>query len=339
MDDKSNETIVVLPRNTIKRIISDVKDLMKSPLEDEGIYYHHDEEDILKGYAVITGPKDSLYYGGSYMYTFSFPRDYPHSPPVAYYHTNDGETRFHPNMYKSGKVCLSILNTWRGEPWSGCQTIRSVLLTILSVFDDKPFLHEPGITEQHPHFQLYHDIIFYKNLSFSCIIGKDKHKSERDTEEKFNGFPIYLFHEEINRVHSLVINDLVHLIVGKLDKATLKLILKKEEEVKSNMSSVSSVLENENEKNEKNEQDIDSKSKTAEYDFNQHNTEVYLSAYRISCCFNWYKLIIKYRDTFHIDINNLDIDKNSENKSELSEKISDETSNQFLNTSKKSKGK
>ena len=308
MDDKSNESIVVLPRNTIKRIISDVKDLMKSPLEDEGIYYHHDEEDILKGYAVITGPKDSLYYGGSYMYTFSFPRDYPHSPPVAYYHTNDGETRFHPNMYKSGKVCLSILNTWRGEPWSGCQTIRSVLLTILSVFDDKPFLHEPGITEQHPHFQLYHDIIFYKNLSFSCIIGNDKHKSKRDTEEKFNGFPIYLFHEEINRVHSLVINDLVHLIVGKLDNATLKLILKNEEDLKSNENN--------------NDNGSDTKTKTPAYDFDQHNKEVYLSAYRTSCCFNWYKLIIKYRDTFHIDISNLVIDDETENKGELSDKIS-----------------
>lgn len=308
MDDKSNESIVVLPRNTIKRIISDVKDLMKSPLEDEGIYYHHDEEDILKGYAVITGPKDSLYYGGTYMYTFTFPRDYPHSPPVAYYHTNDGETRFHPNMYKSGKVCLSILNTWRGEPWSGCQTIRSVLLTILSVFDDKPFLHEPGITEQHPHFQLYHDIIFYKNLSFSCIIGKDKHKSKRDTEEKFNGFPIYLFHEEINRVHSLVINDLVHLIEGKLDKATLKLILKNEEDVRCNENN--------------NDNGSETKTKTPAYDFEQHNKEVYLSAYRISCCFNWYKLIIKYRDTFHIDISNLVIDDETENNGEVSDKIS-----------------
>ena len=31
------------------------------------------------------------------------------------YLTNDGNTRFHPNLYRNGKVCLSVLNTWRGK--------------------------------------------------------------------------------------------------------------------------------------------------------------------------------------------------------------------------------
>lgn len=54
----------------------------------------------------------------------------------------------HPNMYKNRKVCVSILNTWRGEQWSGCQTIKSVLLTLMSLLDSKPLLNEPGITEK-----------------------------------------------------------------------------------------------------------------------------------------------------------------------------------------------
>jgi ubiquitin-protein ligase len=312
MADKANESIVVLSKQTIKRIISDVKDLMKSSLEDEGIYYHHDEDDILKGYALITGPKDSLYYGGSYLYTFTFPMDYPHSPPVAYYHTNDGETRFHPNMYKSGKVCLSILNTWRGEPWSGCQTIRSVLLTILSVFDDKPFLHEPGITESHSNFQLYHDIIFYKNLSFSCFLGNDNPQTKMNPQEKFNGFPLYLFHDEIKGIHSRVIDELLHMIIGKLDNTILKLILKNEEDVKNNNS--------------------------PPYDCDQHNKEVYMGAYRISCCFNWYKLILKYRDTFNIEINNLVID-DSENNDEPRGNHFDSSIKQISEVCKQSKDK
>ena len=286
MSDKKEESIV-LSKSAIKRIVSDVKDLIKSPLVDQGIYYHHDEDDILKGYALITGPKDSLYYGGYYMFTFSFPKDYPHSPPVAYYHTNDGETRFHPNMYKSGKVCLSILNTWRGEPWSGCQTIRSVLLTILSVFDDKPFLHEPGITEVHPCYDLYHDIIHFRNLSFSCFIGVDVPNTKRDPKEKFNGFPVYLFHDEINRIHSLVIDDLVKMVTDKIDVATLSHILKIEEKVKSQ------------------ENNTESSDPTEPYDINQHNKSVFLSAYRINCCFNWYKLILKFRDEFGIKLDHL----------------------------------
>ena len=42
----------------IKRLLNDVKTIYKSPLHDNGIYYSHDPNDILKGYALIIGPKD-----------------------------------------------------------------------------------------------------------------------------------------------------------------------------------------------------------------------------------------------------------------------------------------
>ncbi len=273
MSEKSD--YVVLSKSTIKRIVSDVKDLKKSPLEDQGIYYHHDEGDILRGYAYITGPKGSLYYGGSYLYTFSFPTDYPHSPPVAYYHTNDGETRFHPNMYKNGKVCLSILNTWRGEPWSGCQTIRSILLTILSVLDEKPFLHEPGITELHCDYRKYHDIVLFKNLSFSSFIGL----SQTDQSEMFNGFPVHYFKESIEKVQESVEEDLFNLILDKLNLDTLCKVL----DIEDNKAVIK-------------EEDIVSGIKFID----QHDKMVYVGAYRMSCCINWYKLYAKYRRTFRL---------------------------------------
>jgi ubiquitin-protein ligase len=67
---------------------------------------------MLLGYAYICGPKDSMYFGGNYFYKFEFPYDYPHRPPKMTFMNTDGKTRFHPNMYKTGKICLSILNTW-----------------------------------------------------------------------------------------------------------------------------------------------------------------------------------------------------------------------------------
>ena len=66
-------------------------------------------------------------------------------------------------------MCVSILNSWRGEQWSGCQTIKSVLLTIMSLLDDKPMLHEPGITRQNPDYESYHQIIQYKNYQFNTL--------------------------------------------------------------------------------------------------------------------------------------------------------------------------
>jgi ubiquitin-protein ligase len=58
--------------------------------------------------------------------------------------TNDGSTRYNPNLYKCGKVCVSILNTWSGDKWSACQTINSILLTLCSLLNNMPFLNEPG---------------------------------------------------------------------------------------------------------------------------------------------------------------------------------------------------
>ena len=40
----SSDKTIFISRETIKRLISDVRDLMNDPLTDEGIYYKHDEE-------------------------------------------------------------------------------------------------------------------------------------------------------------------------------------------------------------------------------------------------------------------------------------------------------
>jgi ubiquitin-protein ligase len=158
---------VFIRKETTLRLLKDVREMMTCT--ETGIYYKHSETDMLRGYALVMGPPDSLYHGGYYFYKFKFPPDYPHSPPVVEFLTNDGETRMHPNMYKTRKVCISILNTWRGEQWSGCQTIKSVLLTIMSLLDSKPLLNEPGITEKNPDYDVYHRIIQFKNYEF-CML-------------------------------------------------------------------------------------------------------------------------------------------------------------------------
>ena len=50
-----------ISKDTINRLLKDVKQIMKNPLYDNGIYYQHDEEDMLKGYALIVGPSDTPY--------------------------------------------------------------------------------------------------------------------------------------------------------------------------------------------------------------------------------------------------------------------------------------
>ena len=113
-------------QNYLKRIILDIRDITKSPIDN--IFYFPNEDNICKGSALIIGPKDTPYQYGFYIFEFTFPESYPHGPPVVKYRTNDGNTRFNPNFYRNGKVCLSILNTWDGEPWSSCQSLEAFLL-------------------------------------------------------------------------------------------------------------------------------------------------------------------------------------------------------------------
>ena len=167
--DLGNVSNVCIPKETIERLLKDIKDMFMSSLEDMGIYYKHSDTNILKAYVMIIGQPETLYFGGYYFFEITFPADYPHAPPLVEYLTNDGITRFHPNFYKSKKVCLSMLNTWRGEQWTSCLTIKSILLTLLSIMDSHPMLHEPGVTEKHQDYNNYHNMILYKNIDFSCI--------------------------------------------------------------------------------------------------------------------------------------------------------------------------
>jgi len=177
-----------ITRDTQHRLIKDIRDIVRNPLLDQGIMYAHDEDDMLRGYSMIIGPSDTIYADGFYFFEWIFPYNYPFSPPVLKFRTYDGVTRFHPNLYRNGKVCLSILNTWKGEQWTSCQTIRSILLTLITLFHSKPLLNEPGFTEEHQDFIPYNKLIKYANYK-SAIFGI---VSERLLPNNFIGFYTFI---------------------------------------------------------------------------------------------------------------------------------------------------
>jgi ubiquitin-conjugating enzyme E2 Z len=176
----------VITRDTINRLLKDVKQIIKNPLTNDGIYYIHDESDMMKGYAMIVGPEDTPYFGGFYFFEINYPHDYPHSPPKAIYCTNGNNVRFNPNLYKCGKVCISLLNTWAGDQWTSCQTITSVLLSLCTLLCKDPLLNEPGIHNKNPDFYNYNKIIEYSNIDIAvCDIVC---KKEGVYQDFFDGF-------------------------------------------------------------------------------------------------------------------------------------------------------
>ena len=119
------------------------------------------------------------------------------------YCTNDGITRFHPNLYVNGKVCISILNTWKGEQWSSCQTLSSILLTICSILDNMPLINEPGISPKHKDNINYNKIISYRNIE-CAIIGTLEKKIYIDWFDKFDNIIIEKFKENYKDIIDII---------------------------------------------------------------------------------------------------------------------------------------
>ena len=72
----------------------------------------------------IPGPKNSLWEGGLYKINLNFPEDYPVLPPKCVFQ----QKLFHPNIYPSGAVCLSIIN--EEEDWRVGLKVKDILLGI-----------------------------------------------------------------------------------------------------------------------------------------------------------------------------------------------------------------
>jgi ubiquitin-protein ligase len=196
-----------ISKDAINRLLKDVRQIMKHPLTDNNIYYIHDDTDILKGYALIIGPSDTPYFGGFYFFEFNYPYDYPFSPPKVKYMTNDGQTRYNPNLYKCGKVCVSILNTWSGDKWSACQTINSILLTLCSLLNNTPFLNEPGQHAGSRDYIAYNKSIEYCNINF--VICEMINQSKNKIPEQFMVFYPFLkdhFYKNYDQILQFVVN-------------------------------------------------------------------------------------------------------------------------------------
>ncbi|KAL8140432.1 hypothetical protein V2J09_006453 [Rumex salicifolius] len=119
--------------------------------------------------AAIIGPDGTPYHDGVFFFDILFPSNYPYRPPSVHYHS--GGLRLNPNLYKCGKVCLSLLGTWTGESnemWiPNKSTMLQVLVSIQAlILNAKPFFNEPG----------------YENL-YKGAVGEKK--SKKYSEEMF----------------------------------------------------------------------------------------------------------------------------------------------------------
>ena len=161
-----------MSNKTIKRIIKEKIAYHKNPLDSEGIFLYFDDNNLYKASALIIGPGDTPYEDGFYLFKFVFPDDYPHRPPVCKFYSTQGRSRMNPNLYESGKVCLSLLGTWSGPSWTSCHTLTSICMSIRAlVLTSKPLQNEPSFAKVvGERSERYNRMLTHENLRIAVLL-------------------------------------------------------------------------------------------------------------------------------------------------------------------------
>jgi baculoviral IAP repeat-containing protein 6 len=130
---------------------------------------------------MISGPKDTPYENGLFVFHGIFPENYPNGEPkVLLNTTGNDKVRFNPNLYANGKVCLSLLGTWsgeQGEKWNNkTSSFLQVLVSIQSlILIENPYFNEPGYErlmntpEGDKKSSAYNDDIRYNTIKWAII--------------------------------------------------------------------------------------------------------------------------------------------------------------------------
>ncbi|KAI9839054.1 MAG: Ubiquitin-conjugating enzyme E2 7 [Sclerophora amabilis] len=96
------------------------------------------EEDLFHWEALIQGPEGTPFEGGVFPATLTFPKDYPLAPPSMKFECE----MWHPNVYATGLVCISILHPPGDDPnhyeraeerWSPIQSVEKILISVMSM--------------------------------------------------------------------------------------------------------------------------------------------------------------------------------------------------------------
>lgn len=205
----------IMNQRAIRRIMGEMKEINKNSLEEHKIYCKFDEDNIKNMYAYMIGEENTSYHNGFYLFHIVFPDNYPICPPSVKLCTLGPmlEVRFNPNLYKNGKVCLSLIGTWVGPGWTPCNTISSVLLSIKSMILVKDAIkNEPGFEKTTSLIiDSYEDTIKHENFRVAILYILQKMPEpfekyfRKDIEKYFvNNFDLYM--KQIEEYKSLNID-------------------------------------------------------------------------------------------------------------------------------------
>ena len=121
----------------VKRLMQEFKELVSNPTEGV-VAGPAGEDSFFEWEAMVLGPGDTPFADGCFSARLTFPPDYPLNPPKMRFTT----PLFHPNVYKNGEVCISILHPpgddkfgyeKSSERWSPVQSVEKILMSVISM--------------------------------------------------------------------------------------------------------------------------------------------------------------------------------------------------------------
>ncbi|XBH58034.1 hypothetical protein VPH35_079538 [Triticum aestivum] len=147
-------------------------DVVKSPPDHHYLdTVDQDRMDLLR--VAMVGASGTPYQDGLFFFDLQLPLSYPDVPPQVYYHSFGN--RLNPNLYASGTVCHSLLNTFGGEGtevWvPGTSSLLQVAVSLQAlVLNNQPYYNEAnsehlvGTPRGHRHALPYNENAFLLTL-------------------------------------------------------------------------------------------------------------------------------------------------------------------------------
>ena len=171
------------PATKMVRLAQELADLSNSlPFEHtNAIFVRVDKERVDMMKAIIMGAGDTPYAHGAFEYDLYLDNNYPNEPPkMNLTTTGSGAIRFNPNLYNCGKVCLSLLGTWRGqatENWDPrVSTILQLLMSTQAIimseevyFNEPGFEGEQGTPEGERKNEAYSNVVRLGNIKYAMV--------------------------------------------------------------------------------------------------------------------------------------------------------------------------
>eukprot|EP00798_Chlamydomonas_sp_ICE-L_P010635 gene10635-12314_t len=112
-----------------QRLLKEYKEASKQKTCDTGITLIPNETNLFMWRALLKGPTDTPFEGGTFELAINVPEQYPLAPPGVRFLTRI----FHPNFhFKTGEICLDILK----NAWSPAWTLHSVCQAIMALMSD-----------------------------------------------------------------------------------------------------------------------------------------------------------------------------------------------------------